>query len=181
MEDDLSMISTTQVPSGERGGASLAGSVRSSGVLRLALLVDVDVVLAGNPDEAAALLDVLFERRLGGRRNGLHVPVVDHHELEIVEFRRARRRAPAAPRTGWRAARAEMCSSLAAGSCETSRTRGLRSVTESSKRASPRPSARDLAGQSHGADRIDQRLQAHMIHAGSRVPPRCCRSSCLRP
>ena len=31
MEDDLSMISTTAVPSGERGGASLAGSVRSSG------------------------------------------------------------------------------------------------------------------------------------------------------
>ena len=30
MDDDLSMISTTAVPSGERGGASLAGSVRSS-------------------------------------------------------------------------------------------------------------------------------------------------------
>ena len=31
MDDDLSMMSTTQVPSGERGGASLAGSARSTG------------------------------------------------------------------------------------------------------------------------------------------------------
>ena len=30
MEDDLSMMSTTAVPSGVRGGASLAGRVRSS-------------------------------------------------------------------------------------------------------------------------------------------------------
>ena len=30
MDEDLSMISTTAVPSGERGGASLAGRVRSS-------------------------------------------------------------------------------------------------------------------------------------------------------
>ena len=31
IDDDLSMISTTAVPSGDRGGASLAGSDRSSG------------------------------------------------------------------------------------------------------------------------------------------------------
>ena len=31
IDDDLSMMSTTAVPSGVRGGASLAGSARSSG------------------------------------------------------------------------------------------------------------------------------------------------------
>ncbi len=113
MEDDLSMISTTAVPSGERGGASLAGRVRSSGVFGLALLIDVDVVLAGDPDQPAALLHVVFQSGFRRRRDGLHVPVVDHHELEIVELRGYA--AGACCTSNWLACSARrMCSSLAA-------------------------------------------------------------------
>ena len=64
IDDDLSMISTTHVPSGERGGASLRRQGALQRVLFLALLVDVDVVLAGDPHEPAALLDEILERRL---------------------------------------------------------------------------------------------------------------------
>ena len=68
------MMSTTAVPSGERGGASLAGSVRSSGIFRLALLIDVDIVLAGDPQQAAALLDEFFERALARRAESIPCP-----------------------------------------------------------------------------------------------------------
>ena len=67
------MISTTAVPSGVRGGASLAGSVRSS-ASSLAFLLHVDVVLAGNPEQAAALLDEILERRLARLRESIPGP-----------------------------------------------------------------------------------------------------------
>ncbi len=43
------MISTTAVPSGERGGAEFGGQGALQGVLGLVLLFDVDVVLARDP------------------------------------------------------------------------------------------------------------------------------------
>ncbi len=79
------MISTTAVPSGVRGGASLAGSVRSS-ALFVAFLFHVDVVLAGNPEQAAALLDEILERRLPRLRDRFHVPVVDDDQLVIGQI-----------------------------------------------------------------------------------------------
>src|SRR5439155_24076840 len=47
----------------------------------------------GDPNQAAALLHVIFERALGWRGDSLHVPVVDDHKLEAFELGgRTRRR-----------------------------------------------------------------------------------------
>ena len=79
--------------------------------------------------------------------------------------------------SNWLACSARMmCSSLAAGSCETSSTRGLRSVTESSKRASPRSWRRDFAGQRDGAHGVDAGLQRAGDSPRRPVPRRWSRS-----
>ena len=77
------------------------------------------------------------------------------------------------------AASQQMCSSLAAGSCETSSTRGLRSVTASSKRASPRSPAEILPASAIAPTVVDAGLQPQMIHARLPGPRRWSRSSCL--
>ena len=84
IEDDLSMMSTTQVPSGERGGASLAGSARSDRVLD-GLVLDVDIALAADPQQPAALLDEMLDGSLlrGGER--FDIPIIENHQLDVAQ------------------------------------------------------------------------------------------------
>ncbi len=91
------MMSTTQVPSGERGGASLAGKVRCEGIFGSAFVIDLGVVLAGDPEGSAATLYEVFEALLIGRAHGFQVVVIEDDKLRVVEsggqgFRRARNR-----------------------------------------------------------------------------------------
>ena len=106
IEDDLSMISTTARAFGRARRRQLGGQRALQRVLGLALLVHVDVVLAGDPDEAAALLDVVFQRGLGGPAESISMSqLLITTNWKSSSFR-ARRRVPAALRTGWPAARA---------------------------------------------------------------------------
>jgi hypothetical protein len=52
------------------------------------IFVHIGVVLASDPEETAALLLVIFERRLGRGRNRFHVPAVDDDQLEAFELGR---------------------------------------------------------------------------------------------
>ena len=87
MEDDLSMIRTTHVPSGDRGGASLAGSVRSIASSTF-LSFDVDVALAADDQQSPALLHVLLDRIFCGSRKSFEIPVIEDDKLIIRQLRR---------------------------------------------------------------------------------------------
>ena len=83
------MISTTAVPSGERGGASFTGSVRSrASSLSLAFHVHVVRLLNSDYQKAAAVfhegLDLFL---LGSAGNGLQVDVAQNQEFGAGQLR----------------------------------------------------------------------------------------------